>query len=108
MTAAEPASKASGELLATLTAIERRLVWLAVRIVDYANRERPQGDATRCTVSGTRRSSARASTPSGPRCSTAATPVSARRSNGCSTATRARWEPSCRDLGGHDLADVLG
>jgi pyruvate dehydrogenase E1 component len=30
--------------LATLAAIERRVLWLAVRIVDYANRERPKGD----------------------------------------------------------------
>lgn len=28
----------------TLSAIERRVLWLAVRIVDYANRERPSGD----------------------------------------------------------------
>ncbi len=28
----------------TLAAIERRVLWLAVRIVDYANRERPRGD----------------------------------------------------------------
>jgi pyruvate dehydrogenase E1 component len=27
-----------------LRALERRVLWLAVRIVDYANRERPQGD----------------------------------------------------------------
>jgi pyruvate dehydrogenase E1 component len=30
--------------LATLAAIERRVLWLAVRIVDYANRERPKSD----------------------------------------------------------------
>lgn len=30
--------------LATLSAIERRVLWLAVRIVDYANRERPKHD----------------------------------------------------------------
>jgi pyruvate dehydrogenase E1 component len=30
--------------LVTLSAIERRVLWLAVRIVDYANRERPRGD----------------------------------------------------------------
>ena len=29
---------------AALAAIERRVLWLAVRIVDYANRERPSGD----------------------------------------------------------------
>jgi len=32
------------EELATLQAIERRILWLAVRIVDYANRERPKND----------------------------------------------------------------
>jgi pyruvate dehydrogenase E1 component len=30
--------------LATLAAIERRVLWLAVRVVDYANRERPKSD----------------------------------------------------------------
>jgi pyruvate dehydrogenase E1 component len=30
--------------LDTLASLERRVLWLAVRIVDYANRERPQGD----------------------------------------------------------------
>jgi pyruvate dehydrogenase E1 component len=30
--------------LATLAAIERRVLWLAARIVDYANRERPKTD----------------------------------------------------------------
>ncbi len=30
--------------IGTLAAIERRVLWLAVRIVDYANRERPAGD----------------------------------------------------------------
>jgi pyruvate dehydrogenase E1 component len=30
--------------LAALAAAERRILWLAVRIVDYANRERPKGD----------------------------------------------------------------
>jgi pyruvate dehydrogenase E1 component len=30
--------------LETLKAIERRVLWLAVRIIDYANRERPSGD----------------------------------------------------------------
>src|ERR1700755_3023617 len=30
--------------LETLAAIERRVLWLAVRIVDYANRERPKDD----------------------------------------------------------------
>ena len=32
------------EVLRTLSAIERRVLWLAVRIVDYANRERPKDD----------------------------------------------------------------
>ena len=31
--------------LAALSALERRVLWLAVRIVDHANRERPKGDA---------------------------------------------------------------
>src|SRR4051812_33884075 len=30
--------------LATLASLERRVLWLAARIVDYANRERPKGD----------------------------------------------------------------
>src|SRR5205085_1549227 len=30
--------------LAALEAIQRRVLWLAVRIVDYANRERPKAD----------------------------------------------------------------
>src|SRR5919198_6538942 len=30
--------------LATLASLERRVLWLATRIVDYANRERPKGD----------------------------------------------------------------
>ncbi len=42
--------------LATLAAIERRVLWLAVRIVDYANRERPKGDALK--VGGHQASSA--------------------------------------------------
>lgn len=40
----------------TLAAIERRVLWLAVRIVDYANRERPKGDALK--VGGHQASSA--------------------------------------------------
>src|SRR5436853_2643517 len=42
--------------LETLAAIERRVLWLAVRIVDYANRERPKGDALK--VGGHQASSA--------------------------------------------------
>ena len=42
--------------LAALAAIERRVLWLAVRIVDYANRERPSGDALK--VGGHQASSA--------------------------------------------------
>ena len=42
--------------LATLSAIERRVLWLAVRIVDYANRERPKQDALK--VGGHQASSA--------------------------------------------------
>jgi pyruvate dehydrogenase E1 component len=43
-------------LVEQLTAIERRVLWLAVRIVDYANRERPRGDALK--VGGHQASSA--------------------------------------------------
>ena len=39
-----------------LSRIERRVLWLAVRIVDYANRERPKGDALK--VGGHQASSA--------------------------------------------------
>lgn len=42
--------------LETLAAIERRLLWLAVRIVDFANRERPASDALK--VGGHQASSA--------------------------------------------------
>jgi pyruvate dehydrogenase E1 component len=42
--------------LGTLGAIERRVLWLAVRIVDYANRERAKGDALK--VGGHQASSA--------------------------------------------------
>ena len=42
--------------LTALAAIERRALWLAVRIVDYANRERPAGDALK--VGGHQASSA--------------------------------------------------
>ncbi len=42
--AATPRPPISAEELETLQAIERRILWLAVRIVDYANRERPKGD----------------------------------------------------------------
>src|SRR5215213_1178561 len=54
-TAASP-SAASNRELETLAAIERRILWLAVRIVDYANRERPKGDALK--VGGHQASSA--------------------------------------------------
>ncbi len=40
----------------TLRNLERRVLWLAVRIVDYANRERPKGDALK--VGGHQASSA--------------------------------------------------
>jgi len=38
------AGTATNEQLEVLQAIERRVLWLAVRIVDYANRERPKAD----------------------------------------------------------------
>ena len=56
MTAAAPATGAVPDSIATLEAIERRVLWLAVRIVDYANRERPKGDALK--VGGHQASSA--------------------------------------------------
>ena len=42
--AASPRPSISAEELAALERIERRVLWLAVRIVDYANRERPKQD----------------------------------------------------------------
>jgi pyruvate dehydrogenase E1 component len=47
---------ASQDHLEALRSIERRVLWLAVRIVDYANRERPSGDALK--VGGHQASSA--------------------------------------------------
>jgi hypothetical protein len=35
--------------LVTLAAVERRVLWLATRIVDYANRERPKDDELKVT-----------------------------------------------------------
>lgn len=46
----------SDAALQALSAIEQRVLWLAVRIVDYANRERPKGDALK--VGGHQASSA--------------------------------------------------
>ena len=57
MTAAAPATGAVPDSSSPRsTAIERRVLWLAVRIVDYANRERPKGDALK--VGGHQASSA--------------------------------------------------
>ena len=56
MTAVPSEPKPADEVLATLSAIEHRVLWLAVRIVDYANRERRQGDALK--VGGHQASSA--------------------------------------------------
>ena len=43
--AEKPAARSTaGVDLETLSAIERRVLWLAVRIVDYANREREKQD----------------------------------------------------------------
>ncbi len=53
-TASEP--RAADDVLTALAEIERRVLWLAVRIVDYANRERPKGDALK--VGGHQASSA--------------------------------------------------
>ena len=55
MTATEPI-RVSEDELATLTSIERRILWLAVRIVDFANRERPKLDSLK--VGGHQASSA--------------------------------------------------
>jgi pyruvate dehydrogenase E1 component len=41
---AGPAAAATPEDLRVLRAVERRVLWLATRIVDYANRERPSDD----------------------------------------------------------------
>jgi len=54
--AATPSAGIEPDPIATLEAIERRVLWLAVRIVDYANRERPKGDALK--VGGHQASSA--------------------------------------------------
>lgn len=51
-----PARASATADLDTLAAIERRLLWLAVRIVDYANRERPKADGLK--VGGHQASSA--------------------------------------------------
>ena len=40
---ATPSSLSAAEL-ETLAAVERRVLWLAVRMIDYANRERPKAD----------------------------------------------------------------
>ena len=56
MTATDSHPSSTEALLETLRAIERRVLWLAVRIVDYANRERPKGDALK--VGGHQASSA--------------------------------------------------
>jgi pyruvate dehydrogenase E1 component len=55
-TASRPGLGSAPESIAALKAIERRVLWLAVRIVDYANRERPKGDALK--VGGHQASSA--------------------------------------------------
>src|ERR671938_263796 len=49
-------SRPSTAELAALEAIERRVLWLATRIVDYANRERPNVDSLK--VGGHQASSA--------------------------------------------------
>ena len=51
-----PGRPGTGKEMAVLAEIERRVLWLAVRIVDYANRERPKGDALK--VGGHQASSA--------------------------------------------------
>jgi pyruvate dehydrogenase E1 component len=40
----QPQARTDARELATLESIERRLLWLAIRIVDFANRERPSTD----------------------------------------------------------------
>jgi pyruvate dehydrogenase E1 component len=57
MTVAPVTARSDGDAaLGLLSEIERRVLWLAVRIVDYANRERPKGDALK--VGGHQASSA--------------------------------------------------
>ena len=52
----QPQPPATGDQLATLEAIQQRVLWLAVRIVDWANHERP--DAGGIKVGGHQASSA--------------------------------------------------
>jgi pyruvate dehydrogenase E1 component len=56
MTATSAVPPSTGDPIETLSALERRVLWLAVRIVDYANRERPKQDSLK--VGGHQASSA--------------------------------------------------
>ena len=40
-----PRPELSSQELETLASIQRRVLWLATRMIDYANHERPSGDA---------------------------------------------------------------
>jgi len=51
-----PAARSTEAEVRTLRSLEQRVLWLAVRIVDYANRERPRDDALK--VGGHQASSA--------------------------------------------------
>ncbi len=44
MATSPPRSTISATELETLASIQRRVLWLATRMIDYANRERPSGD----------------------------------------------------------------
>jgi pyruvate dehydrogenase E1 component len=56
MRATASGPRPTDDALASLSEIERRVLWLAVRIVDFANRERPKGDGLK--VGGHQASSA--------------------------------------------------
>ena len=51
-----PRTELSSQELETLASIQRRVLWLATRMIDYANHERPSGDALK--VGGHQASSA--------------------------------------------------
>ena len=44
MAAPSSSVESAGRDLATLQSIEQRILWLATRMIDYANRERPSAD----------------------------------------------------------------
>ena len=44
MAVSPPREAPDAQELAALDAIQRRVLWLATRMIDYANHERPKGD----------------------------------------------------------------